>query len=433
MSKKKNKKSVANKNAVKSDKTSHKNAKNKTEKTSKKVYKDDFLGKDIDLSQTPFEVYQDVRNSNLPVLREAYELKNHKDIVDQEDSKIEDIISQEVDEAELEEFLNTVKKEKEEFEGVVNKTIIDEKLKHPIYSHAKPARTGLMGTIADVFESDILWYSVTFSLVLGLIFFFFNGLQPLLLANYLTQSKLQAQSLESDYSSKVSSYFTTQNNLVQRFDTYNPTLLCNQQELYINFEEDLNQAERTKNSYFPNNDLISNPSYNNFFLDEVDTEYLVVTDAYKSNLQKYQDNSQDLISTVNYLEFRNTILNICKALSEQPRNLQEITLKCSEFALSLSELESMGTPVFYPDIEESIESIQASCLAPNELNPSLFYLTVDAVMFYRPSFDAVNAELIELNNDFESKYNTFMLEMDRIYDDKISLFGLWYIMKYDLS
>jgi hypothetical protein len=425
MSKKKNKKSEAFKNTSKKADTSPKSNSVKATKASSKVYKDEFLGKDIDLPQTPFEVYQDVKESNLPVLRDSAELKK--------DSQIEEIISQDLDESKLEEFLNSVKKEKADFEQVVNKKIVDEKLKHPIYNHSKPKRQGFLGGVADIFESDILWYSVTFSLVLGLVFFFFNGLQPLILANYLTQSKIQAQSLRSDYFTKFGSYFTTQNNLLQRFDTYNPTLLCSQQQLYTNLEEDINESERTVSAYFPTKDLVSNPSYNNFYLDEVDTEYLRLTDTYKSNLEKYQEESQNLAYTASYLGFRNSILNICQALAAQPRNNQEVAAKCSEFQLALTELKSVGTPSFYPDVQESIETINTSCLNPNELDASLFYLTVDAVMFYRPSFDAVNADLVNLNNDFETKYNVFRLSMDKIYEDKTSLVGMWFILKYDLS
>jgi hypothetical protein len=428
MSKKKNKKSSKAKASLAADINNPKKPTKKASKAATKVYKDEFLGKEVDLVESPYQVYNEAKKSNLPVLRGTSELQK-----EDPDTQIQEIINENIDESELQDFLSNVKKEKEDFEKEINKKIIDEKLKHPIYNHTKPPRQGLKGAIADVLESDVLWYSVTFSLILGLLFFFFNGLQPLILANYLTQSKLQAQSLESDYSSKVNGYFIAQNNLIQRFDTYNPTLLCNQQDLYSSFDTDFREVERVKNSYFPNPDLITNPSYNNFYLEEVDSQYLELTNTYKTSLQKYQDFSQDLVVIANYLEFRNTILSICKALAIQPRNLEEITTRCSQFALSLTELKSIGTPNFYPDVEEGIDSISASCLAPVDLNPSVFYLNVDSVMFYRPSFDAINAELIELNNTFESKYNTFKLEMDRIYEDKISLLGLWYIMKYDLS
>jgi hypothetical protein len=457
MVKKKSKKSTAKKpvkpakvhdgvKAKKSSKSKISKPSTKANKT-KKAYKDKFLGKEVELSSSAYDVYTDLKKDPgrmLAIRSEAAVVPAIKKI---DEDIIQQLVNQEIsktegDDTTPEEIIKKIQEEKSEFDQKIagenkssetkdtNKSSENfSDLKHNIY-YQEPK--GVM----TILSNDLFWYGIALSLVFGVLLFFFQGLQPLILSNYISESKLQTQSLNEDYNASIETYFNAQQDMLTGFQTYSPSLLCTEQETYQNQTQDSTTADQARLSLFSNSDLEVLDTYNNFFLPEADEIYNQYYSSYTSNINTYQQKAEDLLDIPAFLVHRNDWIDTCAKLVEAGNNLSQSQLVCTEFISKVRAFEETEEVFFQEDIQVLLDSAIVNCSDLNAENyltkTQNWFLDFDSLMFYLIDFSEVNEELVNLNEEFAVLYGQTLISFDEIVDQRTTWSGYWYVMKYEV-
>jgi hypothetical protein len=419
--------------------------KSSAKKSSKKAYKDAFLGKEVPLSESAYEVYNNLQSNpdRMLAIRDASPVIPAIKSIDEQ--VLEKLVEKEVDtkakgkkqKTSPEDLIEKIKQEKEAFEDQVSgaaeqkKSVTEDftNLNHSIY-YQQPKG------IFAVLSNDLFWYGIALSLILGVFLFFFQGLQPLILANYVTESKLQAQSLSEDYNQSIDTYFRTQQEVLGGFQSFNPTLLCTAQTPYDSFTEDFEAADRGRLSFFPNSDLEILDTYNNFYLDDADVIYNTLYAQYNANLMRYQEEAADLMDIPTFLNHRNTWLATCGELLDAGNSLATAQVTCSDFVAQVNAFQETEEVFFIDQIKETLDSGVSNCSDLTEANFETkiqnWFLDYDALMFYGLDMIEGTNELLTLNEDFVELYNSTLDQFDQLLAERTTLMGLLYVMKYEL-
>lgn len=450
MSKKKHSSQTKNLHSTKS-KTHH-----ESETKSQEVYEDAFLGKTVELAPNAFKVYKDnqdhneknslvIREKNKPVVDPKNPIK--EDTVEkivQAEAKIEDVLSSLSGDGKkqvAQEIFKNINEEKAEFDAKIkqsNPKANPETLFDKIYTKefVKPQRTGFFGSIADVFGSDIVWSSVAFALIAGVILFYFQGLQPAILDNYSTKVKNQGNDLVARYSDQITNYFTLSASVSSGF-TYEQGVLCSQMKTYENSASNLEDLSRIQFSTSPDQKLKVVENYSYFYNSEMKDAYNQLFLDYSNSLDKYLEPIQNLRDYVRFLVFRNNLIKTCGEIEAAGSNLDQIKTSCAGFIVQLSQFKEDGIPGFWDKVSKSVDEIESGCssLTAASKNQFLksFFVQFDEIIFFNPDFTELNTTLTDLNIELvNQKLPAFRTRINNIQNSKQDLLGSFYLLSFEL-
>lgn len=454
MSKKKNSKHLKNqpKPVVENEVKAHKIA------GLKNIYEDPFLGKSVELAPNAYEVYteKNAKPTNALVVRKdattTYDTKNNKISEKEEqkiklaETKIDDVLSSLGSDGKkqvVDEIFKNINKEKADFDNKIKQTEAKanpETLFDKIYTKefVKQERTGFFGKILDVLNSDIVWTSVAVSLILGVLLFYFQGLQPALLDNYSTKAKNQSNDLVTRYSNQVSGFFTASNTVAASY-TYEQGILCSKMKTYENVSADLETVSNLQFSVFSDQKLKNLDNYSYFYSQEIKDAYTKLYNNYSNKLDSYIQPISDLKDYIRFLQFRNNMIKNCGEIEAAGQTLDKIRPVCAGMLVQFNQFKDGGLPSFWSGskIETAVNFIESSCNSLAAPNVSAFikdfFVQFDEIIFYKPDLVPTNEALVNSNQEFAgTNLNTFKKEVSDIVKNKSNLLNSFYILNIEL-
>lgn len=416
------------------------------------LYEDPFLGKKVELAQTANSVYnekkQNVEENKLVVRPQSHPEFYAKPVLPGDDIKTETNIDDVVSSLSLNgkkkvvtEIFKNINEEKTDFDNKIKQNASEPKpttLFDKIYTKefVKSKRPGVFGYITDIFTSDIVWTSVAFALILGVILFYFQGLQPVVLSNYASKVNNQGNDLVTKYTAQVETYFTASNNVLQGY-TYEQGVLCSTMKTFDNTAESLDQISRLQFSIFADGKLKTVENYSYFYNQEIKDEYAKLYSQYSTNLDRYQQPIKNLRDYARFLQFRNNLLKACGEIEVADQNLDKIKASCAGLLVQFTQFKEDGLPQFWDKIEKSVTDIETSCATLTKANQNnfikSFFISFDDVIFYRPDSTDINEELTTINQDFVNQQRVnFKNRIDSIVENKSEIVNSFYFLGFEL-
>ncbi len=181
----------------------------------------------------------------------------------------------------------------------------------------------------SVIGSDIVWLGIGVGLILGVILFYFQGLQPLILNNYLSANLAQIDKLQNKFVSQTNTFIQTAQDLQKNFINKSSSLDCTTQDIYKDTEQD--KINNLKPQLLPDQTLSKVEPYNNFYSTELTKMYQNLFSNYENSLSMYPPNLDTLQSTPRYYTYFNTWVKACKAFQGSQGKLSILQTACQEF------------------------------------------------------------------------------------------------------
>jgi len=440
-----------------SKKKNSKHLKHNQKTTEKKSYKDDFLGKTVELAPDAYTVYKEkkeapnslvIRDNNQPTIdpETVSEISNEEsnEKIAVAEAKIDDVLSSLSSDGKkqvVDDIFKSINAEKAEFDNKIKQNSNKENpetLFDKIYTKefVKPPKTGFFGAIADIFGSQLVWSSVAFALILGVILFYFQGLQPAILDNYAVKARNQSNDLATSYSSQVEKFFSTSASILSSY-TYQQGILCSQMTTIENVNVEIEKATSLQFSIFPNQKLKKLENYSYFYDNQIKSEYEKLYTSYSSKLDKYIEPSKDLRDYARFLQFRNNLIKSCGEVEVAAQNLDELRVACAGMLVQFSQFKDDGLPSFWSKVEKPVAAIETDC---NSLSPATksnftknFFVQFDDVLFFRPEINDINEQLTSTNQELiNQQIPDFKKQVNKIVDDKSTITGVFYLLGFEI-
>jgi hypothetical protein len=385
--------------------------KRKTKRSPKNVsVYDSFLRQEIEMASSPFEVYKESR-LRLP----TQSLPKDDHTTDQDGA------------------------ESTALDGHVAKTRSKKSNQAFNSENQSEFKTSLSSQIWQAINSPVVWWSVTISSVLGVILFYFQGLQPLLLTNYAEQVKSQIGSMQLSLSQQVGAVSEVQNDLLMSF-SYDLSTLCGENQKYQNRERDIQSIERIKVVLMPRLDFQKAPTYRNFYDQDIKSSYDSVFAKYTASLTNIQKSVSDLALWPNFLTFRNGLIESCSKIEKAGDQLSKLKPACQEMTELTNTYNQGSKPSFWSQVETYQNNLVKYCQIVADSKGVSFsgYSTwklewlssFEKLASFRPDLKEVVALINSKIEDFAKTSSSALIDINEIVTNKTEFTKLWYLMQF---
>lgn len=298
-------------------------------------------------------------------------------------------------------------------------------------------KTKIKRSFLPKFNNEIILPAIAIGCILGVLLFYFQGLQPLILKNYADSTSKQIIELKERYTNQVGSV----SNLQKEMDTYFVDFsdkVCSQQETYKTKKDDLEKIDRLKLSLVPDASYKKLPSSGVFYSTEIQEIYQNFFTSYVNGLQEWSKLS-DMIGTVpNFLDYRNIWVETCQKIEASNGNVAEVKAACENLINLSKNFESIKNTQFGQQIAsgsaQSIDSCNEALKLKSRLIPNygkwrLDWLTgYDRIVQARPVWTDMNESLNKVSENLLSSATQTLTKINAVVSERRQFINLWYIL-----
>ncbi len=290
-------------------------------------------------------------------------------------------------------------------------------------------------------NTDTIWVGVAVGCLLGVILFFFQGLQPMVLNNYTLNAKKQIVELNDGYRDKGTTLVDAQNQIYSN-SLYNTLIICSSDQAYQGYEADLEMASMVESSFKPSLDYKTLPNYRFFYDRKTKDIYQEFYNEYVSAIQIGDNVSDNLGQAVTYLKYRNNWINLCdKINASSSSDIQQVKTACTTLRAETETFKATGNK-YWTAIEEPANQGLTYCKTVEE-NPGNSFSGFDRwKLNWNNSYDDIvradldfqedNREVNEAANNLNDLAVKSQQEIDDHYNQKIKFENLWYFLDFKI-
>ncbi len=287
-----------------------------------------------------------------------------------------------------------------------------------------------------VINNDIIWFGIAVGCIIGVIYFVFGGLQPLILRNYINNAKQNINEVGQTFVNQVNGLSILQENVVKN-TTYNLLADCSEAQKYTTLVQDLQNLENVERSLFANPKFKEIPKFKGFGERSIRLEYAQFFDYYTVSLENLKntvlEDSKDLILFANY---RNFLIEGCMMISKDSSRTQRIIDFCVELPNKSKEYHTNHNPSFWSDLQPLIEENQSICNRIVEGRVNFLEWQISWLSSYGkltafvPNIQKNVSILENAVIDMQKESLRYKNELNRIYERKTSFLGMWYLLEF---
>jgi hypothetical protein len=291
------------------------------------------------------------------------------------------------------------------------------------------------------FNNEIILPGIAVGCILGVLLFYFQGLQPLILKNYADSASKQIVELKERYSTQIGSVSSTQIELDNYFIDFSDKV-CSQQETYKTKKEDLEKIDRLKLSLVPDATYKNLANSGVFYNSEVQGVYQNFFTQYVNSLQEWSKLTTSLGSVPNFLDYRNAWVISCQKIESSQGNLADLKEACTSLITTSQTFENLKNTQFWEQVSSGVEQSLTKCnevvtstsrsrLLPNYGKWRLDWLTgYDRIVQARPVWDEINIDLNKTSENLLNSAGSNIAKINTIVEERRQFINLWYILEF---
>lgn len=315
--------------------------------------------------------------------------------------------------------------------------------------HNQSPKKSFTNQISDVLTSNILLRSVAVTSVIGVAFFYFGGLQPLIFSKYTDSVLEKVNNLEKNFIKQSEAYTVVQSDIIDKFTQYNPIENCAD-----------SQFTEIKNSSFGNMDLLAKqilpdqtlqniPKYNDIFYDNsIEQKYANLYQKYEDSLANYYTVYKELTSVPVFLSYRNNWINTCKEIQSSQGNLSAIQTSCKNLIAKINTYDFSNQISIWSEIQKINQKNEAQCnevinykdtgLKVKNIFPTFgrWYLqwlaNFENITNLKINFEKNTSLLKNTNKEFSSSVSKTKKDIEMVINSKDNLENKLYIIDYKI-
>ncbi len=309
-------------------------------------------------------------------------------------------------------------------------------LTHTEEPSKKVSKSTQLSTQWKKINADILLLGIAIGCVLGVVYFIFGGLQPILLKGYIKNTIQNLTMLNQNFLNQTNGLISFNNNLLNA-TSYNLLADCSPEQKYQNLTQDLTKLENLERALLPNQQLQEPPKFNGFKDRGVRLRYQQYYKFYEQNLQSLKESvledSRDFLVFANH---RNNFIEGCILLTQANSLTQEIINFCAELPKKNEEYKSNHDPSFWSALEPLLtENInlcnQLAQDQKNFLKNKLSWLSsFGKIASFLPDIDKNSNLISQALEGMKTENSRVEQDLYDIYNRKTSFLGMWYLLEF---
>lgn len=304
--------------------------------------------------------------------------------------------------------------------------------------YKEPAKHSFWRELLFAFNSDVVWLSVAVGMLIGVVFFYFGGLQPLLLRSHIAAVSTKMVEIEDALISQVSGVQGLNSRFANRY-RYSIGSVCADQVRYTEQGEDADVIDRMEVN------LIKHPEpvLDNViaFSPLVNRELNDVYDTYSRNHALAKEKFDGVKTTPQYLTYIDSWIEACELIEESNGLNIEVAEACQKVTEGLATFNQVDKPFWWQDVVATHQAGVQLCLDLGQLpeegrlsNFSTFKLewlsVYDDVRLHVPDYYTYLTPLSVLVDDFIRDRELAFDELNSIYNSHSRGAGIWYLLEY---
>lgn len=296
----------------------------------------------------------------------------------------------------------------------------------------KDSGQSFLKSIFSTFTSDFFWQSIAITMLVAVLIFFFQGLQPNLIRAYSQQARDKTTLLNNSFNRQIATFYEMQILVSQRFN-YDPTLLCTETEKYEFLSDDLNQLRSLRNSLSPDLNLQELDKAGPFFDREILAVYQNSFQTYQNKSNQSLEKSQRLDSFLNFLNYRNNWILACQKMQENNFNQTSREASCQDLSTATKVFVEQGLTDLSTEIQNQLQTSLEVCNLESisaDNFESRWFVGYDLVMGYIPDFNALNQEILELAENLNTQTAQDKARIKELENQKTSFPGILHILDF---
>ena len=362
------------------------------------------------------------------------------------ENEVEVLLDSELDSNNLEDlpsFLNKKNRKKDENENLykffqeqkksisVDQEKID-RIKEKLTSEQvfqEGGKTSFWQSVFATFASDFFWQSIAITMIVALLMFYFQGLQPALIRAYSQQARDGLVNINNSFNQQINIFNDMQNLVYSRFE-YDSSLLCKDVSTYNFFLDDSNKLKSQRNSLNPNPNLKKLARVGPFFSQDILNIYSNKYELYQKKSQQILDKSEKLDVFLGFLDYRNSWIKACQNMQENRFSPISREESCQDLSVATQVFAQQNTDGLSADLQQKVQNGLEICFTENGNFENDWFIKYDAIMEYSPNFDQLNKEVLLLSESLSLELEKAESEIIKVETNKTSILGMFYILDF---
>lgn len=291
------------------------------------------------------------------------------------------------------------------------------------------------------FNGEILLQGLATGCLLGVLLFYFQGLQPLILKNYSEGTSKKIVQLKERYNEQVNPILDIQKSFDNSFEDYSDKV-CSQQDIYQSKNADLDKIDRLKLSLVPDASYKSLAPSGVFYNSEIQNIYQSFFAKYVNSLQDWEKLTPSIAAVPNFLDFRNVWVKACQKIEASQGDLAILKEACTGLINAQASYESLKNSQFWDQISTGLKASLARCYEVTGSTSKsktlvnygkwrLDWLTgYERIVEAKPVWAETNLELSKTSENLLKQATIAIDKINLIVEDRKQFVNLWYIMEF---
>ena len=291
------------------------------------------------------------------------------------------------------------------------------------------------------FNGEILLQGLAAGCLLGVLLFYFQGLQPLILKSYSEGASKKIVQLNERYNEQVNPILDVQKSFDSSFEDYSDKV-CSQQDLYQSKNADLDKIDRLKLSLVPDASYKVLSSSGVFYNSEIQNIYQSFFAKYVNSLQDWEKLTPSIAVVPNFLDFRNVWVKTCQKIEASQGDLAILKEACTGLINAQASYESLKNSQFWDQISTGLKASLDRCyevtgstskskLLVNYGKWRLDWLTgYERITQAKPIWADTNLELSKTSENLLRQATISIDKINLIVEDRRQIINLWYILEF---
>lgn len=311
-----------------------------------------------------------------------------------------------------------------------------------VYNDFKNDKTkeGFMIKLWNFLTKGTLATIIAIALVLGLVLFYFDGLQPLILKEYQVNINNQTIKVLEDSNQKTQALLDFQTDNSKIFEGPSFITEC-EDDLLVDLDSlNLDTLER---SMLPNLSLKEVPKVNIFYHQPSLDRYNQYYTEYQDLSNTYIDYVQSIANYATFLDYRNVWINACNQIYSSDVKFETLLSACKDIISSDTKYKNFVDNAILEASKPSLIACQEVVAQETEIEPDANYPgLINWRLEWYAGFSKILRNVIdpvELFKNSESTYNQFLLstndlnsDLDKIKEENTQIQNEFYFLDFEI-
>lgn len=315
--------------------------------------------------------------------------------------------------------------------------------------HNQSPKKSFTNQILDVLTSNILLRSVAVTSILGVAFFYFGGLQPLIFSKYTDSVLEKVNSLEKNFIKQSETYTDSQSNILNKFTQYNPTENCAGSQFIEIKDGSFGDIDLLARQILPDQTLQKIPKYNDtFYYNSIEQQYTKLYQKYEDSLANYYTVYKELTSLPVFFSYRNNWINTCKEIQSSQGNLSIMQTSCKNLIAKNNTYDLSNQISIWSEIQKINQQNEAKCnevinykdtgLKVKNIFPTFgkwylqWFANFESITTLKINFEKNISLLKNTNKEFSSSVSKTKKDIEIIINSKDNIENKLYIIDYKI-